>query len=103
MSSTDYLAPLLNSYAQEALDRLERRARGEEKPISMPFSDLAALLGGGLWAPSLTILAAGTGMGKTQFALQNVLHAAEQGVPVLYIGLEANPMEIIARVAGIHC
>jgi predicted ATP-dependent serine protease len=64
-----------------------RRARGEEKPVPVPWPSVAREIGGGLW-PGCHVLVGNTGTGKTQFALQLALHAAEQGVPVRYVGFD---------------
>jgi replicative DNA helicase len=94
------LPPLLGASAKIEFDRLERRARGEEKPIPVAFKSLARRLGGGFW-PSLNILAGPTGSGKTQLALQLALCAAEHNVPVVYVGLESGELEMITRVAAV--
>ncbi len=85
--------------AEGALARFERRARGEEKPIPLPFERLARVYGGGLW-PGLHVFVGGTGKGKTQFALQLALHAADSGTPALYIGLELGELDWVARLLG---
>jgi len=38
----------LGSVLDDALTRMERRARGEERPVPVPWSNVAAALGGGL-------------------------------------------------------
>ena len=85
--------------SSRALDRFERRARGDEKPIPLPFERLARVFGGGLW-PGFHVFVAGTGKGKTQFALQLALHAAENGTPALYVGLELGELDWVARLIG---
>ena len=70
----------------EALDRMERRVVGDERPIPLPWSNVSAALGGGLWGGTLVTLVGDTGSGKTQWALQLSVHAAEYGVPVCYVG-----------------
>jgi replicative DNA helicase len=97
---SDGLPPLIKVCSRVALDRLERRARGVEKPIPTPFKQLEERLGGGWW-PSLTVMAGPTGTGKTQLALQSALFAAEHEVPVLYVGLEPSGLDMVARVAGL--
>lgn len=85
--------------APGALARFERRARGDEKPIPLPFPVLAEALGGGLW-PGFHVFVAGTGKGKTQLALQTALFAAQQGIPALYVGLELGALDWVARLLG---
>ncbi len=86
-------------FAKE-IRKLLRRAAGLDKPVPLPFLRLAELLSGGLW-PGVHILAAASGVGKTTMALMIALHAAQEGVPVLYLGLEAKPEELAARLLGL--
>ena len=83
-----------------ALERFQARARGDEKPVPVPWPSLAALLGGGLW-PGAHVLVGSTGAGKTQLQLQLALHAARAGVPVLYIGLELGELDTVARLIAL--
>ncbi len=84
-----------------AFDRMTRRALGDEIPLSVPWKGLEnALPGGGLW-PGMTVEVGGTGVGKTQWALQACDHAAAHGFPVIYMGLELDNTDVVARIAGI--
>lgn len=83
-----------------AFARLLARARGDERPVPVPWRELAELLGGGLW-PGAHVLVASTGSGKTALQLQLALHAARAGVPVLYLGLELGELEVVARFAAL--
>jgi hypothetical protein len=89
----------LSEYVPDAFDSFDRRAEGVERPIPVPWPDYAALIGGGYW-PGVHVLCAGTGAGKTQFALQVARGAALNGIPTLYIGLEMGPRDAVARVAA---
>jgi hypothetical protein len=89
----------LDELLEPALDRAERRAVGKEKPIPLPWPSVAEHFGGGLW-PGVHFLVAGTGVGKTVLALQVTLHAARQGFPALYIGLELEATQIALRLVG---
>lgn len=80
--------------------RFKARASGEEKPVPVPWPDLAALWGGGLW-PGAHVLVGSTGTGKTALQLQLALHAASEGVPVLYIGLELGELDLVARLVAL--
>jgi hypothetical protein len=91
----------LGAILDDALDRMDRRASGEERPIPLPWSNVAAALGGGFWAGTLVTLVGDTGSGKTQWALQTGLHAAENGVPVLYVCSEAAVDQLPARLLAI--
>lgn len=91
----------IGAILDEALDRMERRAVGDERPIPLPWSNVAAALGGGLWGSTLVTLSGDTGSGKTQFALQLAVHAAEHGVPVCYIGPDSGEDQIAARLLAL--
>jgi hypothetical protein len=87
----------LGSLVAPALERAERRRSGDEIPVPVPFPAYAAALGGGLW-PGAHFVVSGTGVGKSQLTIQTAYHAATQGVPVLYIGLELDEAQIALRV-----
>ena len=98
------VVPLLRKFSEfiaPALARMARRASGEEKPIRLPWPVLDAHFGGGLW-PGVHFVSAGTGLGKTQWALHVALHAAQCGTPALYGGLELQDFDLVLRVLGIE-
>lgn len=100
-AASDGIGRDIGSILDEALDRMERRAVGEERPVPLPWSNVAAALGGGLWGGSLVTLIGDTGSGKTQWALQLAVHAAEYGVPVCYIGPDSALDQIAARLLAL--
>ena len=89
--------------AAQFSERLRARHEGKERPLPTPWPSLNhALTGkedGGFW-PGLHLLVGGTGSGKTQFALQCALAAAQRGVPVLYVNLELAPLDLFTRLAA---
>lgn len=87
-------------FLQGALKRMSARARGDEKPIPLPWPVLGDALAGGLW-PGLHVLVGNTGSGKSQFSLQIAVEAARNGVPVLYVGLELGKVDLVARLLGL--
>ncbi len=91
------LGPILD----DAIARMERRALGTERPIPLPWENLSAALGGGLWGGTCVTLAGDTGSGKTQWALQAALHAAEAGVAVCYVAPESTVDQVAARVLAL--
>ena len=91
----------LGAILDEALDRMERRVVGDERPIPLPWSNVSAALGGGLWGGTLVTLIGDTGSGKTQWALQLSVHAAESGVPVCYVGPDSGVDQIAARLLAL--
>lgn len=96
----DRIAPLLSASIPDALEMFRRRARGEERALPLPWECLNELLGGGLW-PGAHVLVGGTGEGKTQAALEISLVAAINEHPVLYVGLELDVAQILARLAAL--
>jgi replicative DNA helicase len=91
----------LRDLVDPALDRMERRALGEERPVPLPWSNVSAALEGGLWGGTLVTLVGDTGTGKTQWALQAAVHAAEAGVPVCYLSPDAGAEQIVARLVAL--
>jgi len=79
---------------------MHRRTSGEDRPLASPWPRLDMVLGGGFW-PGLYTLVGGTGAGKTQFAIQTAVHAAQAGATVLYLALELSRRDIAARVLGV--
>jgi len=92
--------PPVGDLLDDAFDRMERRARKEELPVPLPWAKAETALGGGLW-PGLHVLVGNTGSGKSQWALQAGLYAAEAGVPTLYVGLELGRTDLVARLVGL--
>lgn len=91
---------------REALDERDKWARGEKKPLPVPWPEWGAIVAGvpenepekGGLLPGLHIVAAGTGVGKTQFAVSIAAHALEAGALVAYFALELGAREIAARL-----
>ena len=96
-------ANTFTAQAAQFSERLRARHEGKERPLPTPWPSLNhALTGkedGGFW-PGLHLLVGGTGSGKTQFALQCALEAAQRGVPVLYVNLELAPLDLFTRLAA---
>lgn len=114
--------PAIVSWIGPATETMLRRARGEEQPVPLPWPSLTSRLHGGLW-PGLYVLVSTTGVGKTQWALQTALCAAQReldlsreteqlarrnGVntvvdprPVVYVALELGPTDMVARSLGL--
>ena len=96
----DKAAPPISSFILPAFSVMMHRAKGLEGPVPLPWQRVAAKLNGGLW-PGLYILVGNPKSGKSQWALQVGLHAAEEGIPVLYIGLELGETDLVARLLGL--
>jgi hypothetical protein len=96
-SATSRDLPTLDDLMGPALERAERRASGQEKPIPLAWPMLAEHFGGGVW-PGVHFVISLTGLGKTTWALQQSLYSARLNVPVMYIGLELEPLQITLRL-----
>lgn len=93
-------APSVDDALEPAFALFRRRFTGEEKPMPTPWPGVSLALGGGFW-PGAHIITGATAAGKTAAALQEVLCALAVGHPVLYIGLELDRAQIVARLASI--
>jgi replicative DNA helicase len=83
----------------EAKALFRRRHDGTEKPMPLPWPGVAKALGGGLW-PGAHVLTGTTAAGKTAYAIQVAVQSALSAHPVLYIGLELDTAQIVARLAS---
>jgi replicative DNA helicase len=102
---TEYSLITLQDAFAEAFETIKKRASGEEKPIKTPWKALNEHLRGGLW-PGLHVLVGSSGTGKTQFAMQIAILAAESELkhekrPVIYIALELGNVDLISRLIGL--
>jgi circadian clock protein KaiC len=68
--------------------------------LSTGVAGLDAMIGGGLWQGTTTLLGGPTGAGKTTIGLQFVLEGLRLGEPGLYIHLEENPTQLSYLVQG---
>lgn len=93
----------IGKLADNAIATMLRRAAGDEKPIATPWRGVNKAMRGGLW-PGLYTLTSGTGTGKTQWAVQVAVGAAQAFAGttdrVRYIALELGGDELVARVLG---
>ncbi len=80
-----------------ALDMIERRARGEIRPLATGLLDLDEALGGGLERGDLIIVAGRPSMGKTSLGEQLAERTAASGGKVLYITLEMSARGLAER------
>ena len=87
-------------------EMLEAISRGELRGIATPLPDLNAMTAGGFRKGELTILAAGTGQGKSALALDIARHAAKTGRSVLVVSREMSKeqygLRAFAALAGIE-
>lgn len=97
--SADSLPPRLDIDA--AIAAFTARRDGTVCPVPLPWRALRDDLSGGLWPGSLSLVIGDTGAGKTQWALQVAIAAATDQHRVLYIALEADGPELVARCTSI--
>lgn len=87
-------------------DMVDAISKGEMRCIPTPLPDLNAMTAGGLRKGELTILAAGTGQGKSALALDIARHAAKQGFSVGLVsremGMEQYGLRAYAALSGIE-
>ncbi len=77
---------------------------GYEPPderISTGIAGLDAMLDGGVWRGTTTLLAGPSGAGKTTIGLQFALEGARQGEPSLYINFQENPSQLMRTIRGL--
>lgn len=67
------------------------------------YRDLDMILGGGLIASGMHVLAARPGMGKTTFALNIADRAAKRVGPVLFVSLEMDDEQVTAKRLAREC
>jgi len=73
------------------------RARG----VSWPWPRLTHVTAG-MFPGELSIIAAGTGRGKTDFAINTAMHCAENGGGVAFFSLEMSREQVINRLAALR-
>ena len=69
--------------------------------ISTGVTGLDAMLDGGLWRGTTTLLAGPSGAGKTTIGLQFALEGARQGEPSLYMSFQENPTQLMRTIRGL--
>lgn len=78
---------------------IERRAQNKDAWVGVPqpLGSLRRVMGG--WMPKqMTVLSAGTSVGKTAFALQAAAVAAGAGAHVLIVSIEMDRVELVQRI-----
>ncbi len=69
--------------------------------ISTGVAGLDAMLDGGVWKGSTTLLAGPSGAGKTTIGLQFALEGARQGEPSLYMNFQENPSQLMRTIRNL--
>jgi circadian clock protein KaiC len=71
----------------------------ERAPLDLPALD--EMLGGGLTAQSMTVVAGSVGTGKTSLGLQFLAAGVSRGEPGLFLGFHETYEQLLAKAAGI--
>jgi circadian clock protein KaiC len=77
---------------------------GYEPPnerVSTGIAGLDAMLDGGVWRGTTTLIAGPSGAGKTTIGLQFALEGARQGEPSLYMNFQENPSQLMRTIRGL--
>jgi len=69
--------------------------------VSSGVAGLDALLGGGLFERSVTLVSGSAGIGKSTLALQFVVEGVRRGEKCLYVALEEGPAQIMKSAEGL--
>jgi len=69
--------------------------------ISTGVTGLDAMLDGGVWRGTTTLLAGPSGAGKTTIGLQFALEGARQGEPSLYMNFQENPSQLTRTIRNL--
>lgn len=87
---------------QRAQEAFQARKDGQRRPVKTPWKSLDDALGGGFQPGNLYVLVAGTGAGKTQFAVTLVNHQVRQKGTCHYIAMEADATELVCRLTALQ-
>lgn len=89
----------VNQLMKETFDYMDRlfHLRGEQTGLTSGFRDIDAMTTG-FQPGNFIIVAARPGMGKTSFALNMAVAAAERGEPIAFFSLEMSNNEIVQRL-----
>jgi circadian clock protein KaiC len=68
---------------------------------STGIEGLDALVGGGVWRGSTTLVVGPTGSGKSTMGLQFALEAIRQGEPALFVNFQENPAQVERMVRSL--
>ena len=69
--------------------------------ISTGVRGLDAMLGGGVWRGTTTLLAGPSGAGKTTIGLQFALEGTRLGEPTLYMNFQENPSQLMRTIRNL--
>jgi replicative DNA helicase len=79
----------------------KRRRRRELKGSPILFEPLRTGLDSQYWWPGLHVIVSAPKAGKSQFVIQQGIHAAKEGLQVAYLTNELDTLDVESRVLGI--
>ena len=91
----------LDIYPRLVSPRMPEGYEPASERISTGVVGLDAMLDGGLWRGTTTLLAGPSGAGKTTIGLQFALEGARQGEPTLYMSFQENPTQLMRTIRGL--
>ena len=91
----------LDIYPRLVSPRLPEGYEPASERISTGVNGLDAMLDGGLWRGTTTLLAGPSGAGKTTIGLQFALDGAKRGEQSLYMSFQENPTQLIRTIRGL--
>lgn len=91
----------LDVYPRLVSPRMPEGYEPVSERISTGVEGLDAMLDGGLWRGTTTLLAGPSGAGKTTIGLQFALEGARRGEPTLYMSFQENPTQLMRTIRGL--
>jgi circadian clock protein KaiC len=91
----------LDIYPRLVSPRIPEDYEPATERISIGIPKLDAMLDGGLWRGTTTLLGGPSGAGKTTIALQFALEGARLGEPTLYMNFQENPTQLVRTIRAL--
>jgi circadian clock protein KaiC len=91
----------LDIYPRLVSPRIPEGYEPASERVSTGVTGLDAMLDGGVWRGTTTLLAGPSGAGKTTIGLQFALEGARQGEPTLYMNFQENPSQLIRTIRNL--
>jgi circadian clock protein KaiC len=91
----------LDIYPRLVSPRMPEDYEPATERVSVGVPGLDAMLDGGVWRGTTTLLAGPSGAGKTTIGLQFALEGARQGHPTLYMNFQENPSQLIRTIGSL--
>ena len=91
----------LDIYPRLVSPRVPEGYEPASERVSTGIATLDAMLDGGVWRGTTTLLAGPSGAGKTTIGLQFALEGARMGEPTLYMNFQENPTQLVRTIRGL--